>query len=256
VLHTWGQRLNFHPHLHCIVPGGALSADGSRWGAPRQSRFLLPVRALARGGLAPAGVPSPLAGGALRPYGQRWHLPVQPPFGGPEQVPAYLAHYTHRVALSNRRLVALDPVRRTVSFTWRDYRHGAAVQRLTLSAEQFSGRFSWHILPAGLVRIRHYGILGNNRRHRAIPRARARIAEQARRRTPTAVPAPAAAPAPEVAESPAGSPAPTAATTPASASAPAARVCPHCGRLKVRWIGFLDARGCWHFPRAARLDSS
>jgi hypothetical protein len=260
MLHTWGQRLNFHPHLHCIVPGGALSADGARWAAPRQSRFLLPVRALAalfRGKFL-AGLKAllqdtqdplrwPEAAGrqpvsralwlaAL--YGQRWHLHVQPPFGGPEQVPAYLAHYTHRVALSNRRLVALDPVRRTVTFTWRDYRHGAAVQQLTLSAEQFSGRFSWHILPAGLVRIRHYGILGNNRRHRDIPRARALLEKRARRRQTKA----AAAPAPP--------------SWPAPTPKPSPRRCPHCGSAQVRWIGLIDARGRTHLLRPLRFDSS
>src|ERR1700676_2544975 len=102
-----------------------------------------------------------------------WVLYAKRPFGGPQQVLRYLANYTHRVALSNRRIVAVDPQLQTVTFTYRDYRHGSKLKELTLCALEFIRRFSLHILPSGLVRIRHYGILGNNRRKRDIEAARA-----------------------------------------------------------------------------------
>lgn len=253
VLHTWGQQLNFHPHLHCIVTGGALRADGRRWRAPKQRKFLFPVRAVAalfRGkflhGLKrllddPAQplrrpLPWPRAGPARRAwfaqrYAQRWVVYAKRPFGGPEQVLSYLAHYTHRVAISNRRLVALDRERQTVTFTYRDYRHGAQVKLLTLTAVEFLRRFCWHILPAGLVRIRHYGLLANNRRRRDLARARALLERRGRRRRP----------APPV---PVGPPRPP-------------RRCPHCGHEDVRWIGWLDAHGRTHLKVAVPIcDSS
>ena len=251
VLHTWGQPLNFHPHLHCIVTGGALRADGQRWRSPKQRKFLFPVRAVAalfRGkflhglkrlldGADPLRRPaaSPRSGQARRDwfaklYAQRWGVYAKRPFGGPEQVLAYLANYTHRVAISNRRLVALDRERQTVTFRYRDYRHGAQVKTLTLSAVEFLRRFSWHILPAGLVRIRHYGILANNRRQRDLAHARALLERRGCRRRP-------APPAPL----PAG---------------PRLR-CPHCGHEGLRWIGWLDAHGRTHLKAPVPLcDSS
>jgi hypothetical protein len=256
VLHTWGQTLNFHPHLHCIVTGGALSADGSRWRGSKQRKFLFPVPALAalfRGKFL-AGLkklladtqeplpmpdsighhPVPRARWLSALYQQPWHLHLKRPFGGPEQVLAYLANYTHRVALSNRRLVRFDQDKKTVTFTYRDYRDGAKVKPMTLSAVEFIRRFSWHILPTGLVRIRHYGILGNNRRHRDIPIARALLHQHHRRRSRLTLPPP----------------------TPAPSASPPPRCCPHCGGTSLRWIGFIDARGRSHFPLAGRLDSS
>ena len=193
VLHTWGQKLDFHPHLHCIVTGGALSPDGKQWRSPKQRKFLFPVRALAalfRGKFL-AGLRQMLGAGELHLpdselktpaararwlsllYTKRWVLYAKRPFGGPQQVLRYLANYTHRVALSNRRIVAVDPQQQTVTFTYRDYRHGSKLKELTLCALEFIRRFSLHILPSGLVRIRHYGILGNNRRKRDIEAARA-----------------------------------------------------------------------------------
>ncbi len=252
VLHTWGQQLNFPPHLHCIVTGGALGANGQSWRAPKQRKFLFPVRALAalfRGKFLAALKPileradflrlpdSRLTSGPVRRawfsnlYAQRWHLYAKRPFGGPEQVLAYLANYTHRVALSNRRLVALDRAGQSVTFTYRDYRHGAKVQPLTLSAVEFIRRFSWHILPPGLVRIRHYGILANNRRQRDVARARTILA-RASSRPPT----------PSLAHLPA--PVPT-------------RRCPHCGSQAVHWIGLVDAQGRTHLsPSRSIWDSS
>lgn len=252
VLHTWGQQLNFHPHLHCIVTGGALRADAQNWRWPKQRKFLFPVRALAalfRGkfldGLQhlldepealrlPDGFATP--GEARRRwfsrlYAQRWVLYAKRPFGGPEQVLSYLANYTHRVAISNRRIVALDKPRQTVTFTYRDYRHGSQIKSLTLSAVEFIRRFSWHILPAGLVRIRHYGILANNRRHRDIPRARAILQRRNGRKPPMP-------------------------SKPASFAHEPIR-CPHCGQDRVRWIGFIDAQGRTHLKSAPMIwDSS
>src|SRR5271165_5158310 len=188
VLHTWGQKLDFHHHLHCIVTGGALSPDGKQWHSHKQRKFLFPVQALAalfRGkflaglrqmlGAQELHLPdSELKTPATRArwlsllYTKRWVLYAKRPFGGPQQVLRYLANYTHRVALSNRRIVAVDPQQQTVTFTYRDYRHGSKLKELTLCALEFIRRFSLHILPSGLVRIRHYGILGNNRRKRDI----------------------------------------------------------------------------------------
>jgi hypothetical protein len=193
VLHTWGQKLDFHPHLHCIVTGGALSPDGKQWRSPKQRKFLFPVRALAalfRGKFL-AGLAQMLDAGELHLpdlelqipgnrtrwfsllYRKHWVLYAKRPFGGPKQVLSYLANYTHRVALSNRRIVAVDARHQTVTFTYRDYRRGSLRKDLTLSALEFIRRFSLHILPPGLVRIRHYGILGNNRRKHDIEAARA-----------------------------------------------------------------------------------
>src|SRR5258707_2522321 len=174
VLHTWGQKLDFHPHLHCIVTGGALSPDGKQWRSPKQRKFLFPVRAVAalfRGKFL-AGLRHMLAAGELHLpdsalktpttrarwfsllYSNRWVVYAKRPFGGPEQVLRYLANYTQRIALSNRRIVAVDEQARTVTFHWRDYRQGGKVKPLTLSAREFLRRFTMHILPAGLVRIR------------------------------------------------------------------------------------------------------
>jgi len=250
LLHTWGQQLNFHPHLHCIVTGGALRSDGQNWRSPKQRKFLFPVRALAalfRGkflhGLQarldqdpplrlPDNVPAP---GLDRRrwfsqlYAQRWVVYAKRPFGGPDQVLAYLANYTHRVAISNRRILALDPQAQTVTFTWRDYRHRAQVQTCTLSATQFIRRFSWHILPAGLVRIRHYGILANNRRHRDIAHARKILQRQSRRQP--LKPVAHLAPLPPL-------------------------CCPNCGKQALRWIGFIDAHGHLHLKASIPLADS
>jgi hypothetical protein len=163
-------------------------------------------------------------------YARRWGVYAKRPFGGPEQVLSYLANYTHRVAISNRRLVSLDQPRQTVTFSYRDYRHGAKVKLLTLSALEFIRRFTWHILPLGLVRIRHYGLLANNRRHRDIPRARALL-----EKCPRPLPA-----------------APPATTSPR----PLMR-CAHCGQEALRWIGWIDARGHTHLKAVVPIcDSS
>jgi Putative transposase/Transposase zinc-binding domain len=172
VLHTWTRDLRFHPHVHCIVTGGGLSPDGTRWVATRPD-FLFPVRVLGallrgkflarlerfrdRGELVLRGPAAALADSARfarlrdRLYRKRWVVYAKPPFGGPEQVFRYLGRYTHRVGLSNRRLVSMDE--RGVTFRT----HGQ--ETVTLTPDEFLGRFLLHVLPKGFVKIRHYGLM-------------------------------------------------------------------------------------------------
>lgn len=192
VLHTWGQNLEHHPHLHCVVPGGGLSPDGQRWIACRSEKFFLPVKVLSavfRGKFL-AGLnrawergqlqfPGRLSGLAQHPaWGllcataaqKPWVVYAKPPFGGPEQVLKYLARYTHRVALSNDRLLELKDGR--VTFSWKNYAAGGQRHRMTLSAVEFLRRFLLHVLPKGLVRIRHFGLWANRHRQMQLDRCR------------------------------------------------------------------------------------
>lgn len=183
ILHTWGQNLLHHPHVHCVVPGGGIAPDGQRWIGCRRG-FFLPVRVLSRlfrrlflerlhaafraGHLRFAGQLESLRQTAafrayLAPAAQaEWVVYAKPPFGGPRQVLNYLGRYTHRVAISNNRLLTMDGER--VTFAWKDYRHAAAQRTMTLDAGEFIRRFLLHVLPNGLQHIRHYGFLAN--RHR------------------------------------------------------------------------------------------
>lgn len=194
VLHTWGSALTHHPHVHCIVPGGGLSPDGQRWVSCRP-RFFLPVRVLSRlfrrlilGKLAAAHAERRLVFfGALAPLADRaafaarlaplrraeWVVYAKRPFAGPEQVLAYLARYTHRVAIASSRLVSLDE--RGVTFRWKDYRADGQARRklMTLAPEEFIRRFLIHVLPSGFHRIRHYGLFANPARAANLARARA-----------------------------------------------------------------------------------
>jgi len=184
VLHTWGSALTHHPHVHCIVPGGGISPDGQRWIACRRG-FFLPVRVLSRlfrrlfleklvaahaqgrlsffGDLAHLAAPDALAAHLSPARWAEWVVYAKPPFGGPAAVLAYLARYTHRVAIANSRLVSLD--HRAVRFRWKDYRtadpaSGAVrLKTMALSPDEFLRRFLLHVLPAGFHRIRHYGLL-------------------------------------------------------------------------------------------------
>ena len=193
VLHTWGSALTHHPHVHGIVPGGGLSPDGERWVACRPG-FFLPVRVLSRlfrrrfleelanahrsGQLQFFGDNAALAEAArfsdwLAPLrAQEWVVYAKRPFAGPAAVLAYLSRYTHRVAISNRRLVALDE--RGVSFRWKDYRAKGKTRykTMTLSAEEFMRRFLLHVLPSGFHRIRHYGLIANAGRRNNLALAR------------------------------------------------------------------------------------
>jgi len=192
VLHTWGQNLEHHPHIHYIVPAGGLALDGSSW-IDSSPRFFLPVHALSRvfRGKFVAGLkqlltedklqfhgsqryltaPGSFASFVRQLYQQDWVVYAKPPFGGPEHVLNYLARYTHRVAISNHRLVAFENDR--VSFRWRDYAHGGKKKIMTVSAHEFLRRFLLHVLPGGLVRIRHFGLFANRRRSAALERCRA-----------------------------------------------------------------------------------
>jgi hypothetical protein len=183
VLPTWGQDLQHHPHVHCVVPGGGLSPDGAHWVACPDS-FFLPVRVLSRvfRGKFLAGLRAAFEQGRLQFHGRlaqltdaggfdrlladaaptEWVVYAQPPFGGPGQVLKYLARYTHRVAISNRRLVEMKDGR--VRFQYRDYARGGQRRTMELEATEFLRRFLLQVLPAGFVRIRHYGFLSN--RHR------------------------------------------------------------------------------------------
>jgi hypothetical protein len=188
VLHTWGQNLQHHPHIHYIVPAGGLAPDRSRW-IESSPRFFLPVQALSqvfRGKLCEelrelfqqdrlqfhGSLASPSGfGHFLWQLCQKdWVVYAKPPFGGAEHVLNYLARYTHRVAISNHRLVAFENDR--VSFRWRDYAHRGKQKVITVSAHEFLRRFLIHVLPRGLVRIRHFGLFANRRRSAALQRCR------------------------------------------------------------------------------------
>ncbi len=193
VLHTWGSAMTHHPHIHMIVPGGGLAPDGKAWVSCRP-RFLLPVRVLSRlfrrlflekltaaheaGDLRFFNDHAALADRAafdryLKPLRKaEWVVYAKPPFAGPEAVLAYLSRTTHRVAISNRRLVSAD--QRGVSFRWKDYRvNGAArYKTMTLPTHEFIRRFLMHVLPKGFHRIRHHGFLANGNRAANVVRAR------------------------------------------------------------------------------------
>ncbi len=180
VLHTWGQNLLFHPHLHCVVSGGGLSPDGSRW-IPARRGYLLPVKVLGKlfRGKFLAGLREAYCSGGLRLSGsvaalidpvcfrellttlsrQNWVVYAKPPFGGADQVYRYLGRYTHRVAISNGRLLSLEDGQ--VRFRYKDYTDGSVWKVMQISAEEFLRRFLLHVLPKRFVRIRHYGLLAS-----------------------------------------------------------------------------------------------
>ncbi len=197
VLHTWGSAMTHHPHVHCIVPGGGLSADATSWIACKPG-FFLPVRVLSRlfrrlflEKLSAAhqareleffGEHTPLAEAKafadwLKPLRQlEWVVYAKRPFAGPAAVLAYLSRYTHRVAIANSRLVAFDE--RGVTFKWKDYRNKGRYQHkiMTLNTDEFIRRFLIHVLPSGFHRIRHYGLSANAQRRENLVRARELLA--------------------------------------------------------------------------------
>jgi hypothetical protein len=227
VLHSWGQTLSYHPHLHCIVPGGGPSPDGTRWIACRPN-FFLPVRVLSRlfrrlflqalrttfearqlqffGDIAEHADPLAFTRLLTSVGRQDWVVYAKPPFGGPDKVLAYLSRYTHRVAIANSRLVSMADGK--VTFRWRDYRHGRRPRSMTLDAAEFIRRFLLHTVPDGFHRIRHYGFLANGQRAARLMACRAMLADQT---SETEIRA-----------------------KPAMKAAPAARPCPCCGRPMVR----------------------
>ncbi|HEY0352586.1 MAG TPA: IS91 family transposase [Enterovirga sp.] len=201
VLHTWGSALTHHPHVHIVVPGGGLAPDGSRWIACKPG-FFLPVRVLSRlfrrlfldrlaaahgagrlafhGDLAPLADPAAFAAHLAPLRRSEWVVYAKRPFAGPGAVLAYLSRYTHRVAIANSRLLALDE--RGVTFRWKDYRArdgatgGAWIKTMTLSADEFIRRFLLHVLPDGFHRIRHYGLFASGTRVANIVRIRTLLA--------------------------------------------------------------------------------
>ena len=255
VLHTWGSAMTHHPHVHMIVPGGGLSEDGTRWIACRPG-FFLPVRVLSRlfrrrviemliaahsaGKLAFFGARTGLAevqafAAFLAPLKRcEWVVYAKRPFAGPEQVLAYLSRYTHRIAISNRRLVAADA--NTVTFTYKDYRLDgpARFKMMTLATGEFIRRFLSHVLPKGFHRIRHYGLLANGQRADTIAKARELLA----------VTAPAVEPEPESAAE--------------DAEPVHPRSCPCCGARMLVIEVFARGQTPRHQPMAIiiRIDTS
>lgn len=195
ILHTWGQTLQRHPHIHCVVPGGGLSLDHSRW-IHSPPHFFLPVRVLSRvfrgkfvAGLRQAFQRKQIAfHGELQPlanekafaaflrtlFREEWVVYSKAPFGGPEHVLQYLARYTHRVAISNHRLLLVHADQ--VTFRWKDYAHHGKSRAMTLTLEEFLRRFLQHVLPKGLPRIRYFGWLANRRRRELLPLCRTLLA--------------------------------------------------------------------------------
>jgi hypothetical protein len=192
VLHTWTQQLEHHPHVHCVVPAGGLSGDGTHWKSARK-RFFLPVRPLAKlfRGKFLAYLEEAFLQGRLQFHGklrelehpvrfdnwvaplhkQRWVVYAKPPFGGPEYVLKYLARYTHRVAIANGRLLSLD--NGVVRFQWRDSQQGNQIKEMEMNAVEFIRRFLLHVLPCGFVKIRHFGLLSNRNRKQSLACCRA-----------------------------------------------------------------------------------
>ena len=191
VLHTWGQNLMHHPHLHCVVPGGGISPDGERWIACRPG-FFLPVRVLSRlfrrlfledlekafgagklqffHSLERLREPHEFARYLAAPRNAEWVVYAKPPFAGPEQVLDYVGRYTHRVAISNNRLLDIEDGQ--VKFSWKDYRDGNQPKTMTLSADEFTRRFLLHTLPERFQRIRYYGFLSNRFRQEKLVQCR------------------------------------------------------------------------------------
>jgi DNA-directed RNA polymerase subunit RPC12/RpoP len=249
VLHTWSQNLLDHYHLHCVVTGGGLSLDGQRW-VSLSDRWLFPVRALSvvfrakfRDGLQQlfeAGeLQFPKAGPQLADpvvfarwrHGlcrHKWVVYAKRPFAGPQAVLAYLCRYTHRVAITNRRLQAWDPQTGTITFQYKDYARGSQIRAMTLPQPEFLRRFCLHILPPRFVKIRHFGLLANRDRSANLIQARALLPQRPAN--------PAAAPP---------------ALLPIKPATVPPLVCPHCGHQTLLLVGFV--------PRPKRpptLDSS
>jgi hypothetical protein len=236
ILHTWTQTLLHHPHVHCIVPGGGLSPDGARWVMSRddffvhykvlsrwfRGKFLAYLAEAARAGAlrfagatAQLATPAGFASFLQEQRDKEWVVYIKPPFGSPEQVLKYLARYTHRVAISDRRILAVEDA--GVTFRYRDNTRGQQV--MTLDGVEFLRRFLLHVLPSGFVRIRYYGLLANRVREKNLTLCRELLAANVGLPAPTA---------------------PTAPTTPATPPAEDDRDrCPCCGVGRLRAVGVL-----------------
>jgi hypothetical protein len=196
ILHSWSSNVLLHPHIHCVVPAGGLSPDHQRWIHTSHPRFLVPVPSLriafrkkfieglvhlfSKGLLdctGPAAAfqdPELFAATMERLKKKRWVVYAKPPFGGPQHVLRYLGRYTHRIAISNHRLLGFDGER--ITFRWKDYAHGGKKRIMTIEATEFLRRFFLHVLPKGFVRIRHFGLLSNRFRSQCLPLARRLLA--------------------------------------------------------------------------------
>jgi len=239
ILHTWTQTLLHHPHIHCVVPGGGLSPDGTRWIACRDN-FFLPVKVLSRvfrgkflaffdelakrgqlrlsGSTASLAEPDSWAALLTQMRNKEWVVYAKPPFGSPEQTLKYLARYTHRVAISNRRIVSMTD--KHVSFRYRDRSRDNAMRTMTLTGIDFLRRFLLHLLPKRFVRIRHFGLLAN----------RVRKAKLTRCRQLLAAPVPPPVPSELASEDP----------RPETAEDGAVRRCPRCGVGRLCWVRKLS----------------
>jgi hypothetical protein len=246
VLHTWGQNLMHHPHVHCVVPAGGLSPDGTRWLFGRAD-FFLPVRVLSRvfrgkfigliksafrqgklefhGNLVPLATPAAMGRLLSDSVRNEWVVYAKPPFGGPAQVLKYLARYTHRVAISNRRLLGLENGK--VTFRWKDYARGNAPSIMTLDVMEFIRRFLMHVMPRSFVRIRYYGFMANRHRAETLQRCRQLLGAQ---KTPETQNGNATAP-----------------IDAAPGENPVAGYCPQCRQGRMRIIGLLVRQ---HLPAA------
>jgi ssDNA-binding Zn-finger/Zn-ribbon topoisomerase 1 len=195
ILHTWGQNLLLHPHIHCAIPMGGLSPDHTHWVHPKHP-FFLPVKVLGRvfrgkfcdglkrfyrqkqfrctGPTSTLANPKQFRQFLRRLHHQDWVVYAKPAFGGPRKVLRYLGRYTHRIAISNHRLLTFDGER--ITFRWKDYAHGGKQRKMTLLAAEFLRRFFLHVLPRGFVRIRHFGFLSNRFRARQLPLCRQLLA--------------------------------------------------------------------------------
>ena len=254
VLHTWGQNLHAHPHIHCVVPGGGISPDHSRWIACRNS-FFLPVKVLSRlfrtrflihlrkafrkgklqfhGELESLAQPAAFEELCDRAGKIAWVVYAKRPFGGPEQVLKYLARYTHRIAISNRRLISMAEGR--VTFEWKDYADGSQTKTMTLEAVEFIRRFLLHVLPSGFVHIRHFGFLANRNRKESLALCRSLLT-----------------PGQTVTEPAAGSSSDCNSTT----VEPVSRQCPACKTGRMIFIQVLTAAALACLPAPMGADTS
>ena len=250
VLHTWSQTLLDHYHLHCIVTGGGLSADGSQW-VSTPPHYLFAVRALSlvfrgkfcdglgelyregrlefHGKLAALAQPQAFQRLMRKAVRQKWVVYAKRPFAGPRQVLAYLSRYTHRVAISPARLLALDEDAQRVTFAWKDYAHGAKRKTMCLELKEFVRRFCLHLLPDRFVKIRHFGFLSNRQRQAKAAQARVLLDQQSE-----AAPAVAAEPV-------------------ATAQVAPALLCPYCGSDQLLLMEIVPPQTGMARPR---LDSS
>ena len=239
ILHTWGQNLMNHPHLHCLVTGGGLTAQNS-WAGPQQARWLFPVRAVAtmfqgkfcaallqlhttgklqfHGDLLALQAPGAFTQLLQQLRAGSWVVFAKGSVVGPDSVLDYLGRYTHRVVMSNGRLRSIDPHQGTVAFSYKDYADASALKVMTLSGAEFIRRLQLHLLPPGFTKIRHYGLLGNNRRHLRVPLARDALQTSPLRFSPKPIDRP-----------------PTSKLPPLS--------CPHCQGNDLRCIGRVEPSG-------------